>query len=63
MNERLSKFLREINGSDVEEIYEWLDGNPDAIDEMKVVMAESHGELDVVRDITTSKPYRLPQYP
>jgi hypothetical protein len=45
MNDNLKKFLRYLDDLDADEIWKWLDSNPDAVTIMIEMIVESHPEL------------------
>jgi hypothetical protein len=49
MNAKLKKFLKDLPDKRADKIYQYLDGNSTAIEEMKEVIADSHSSLDIVR--------------
>ena len=50
MNAKLKRFLKDLPDKRADNIYQYLDGNSTAIEEMKEVIADSHSSLDVVRE-------------
>jgi hypothetical protein len=45
MIKKLIEFLKELNDKDADELWLYLDGNPEAIEEMTMVIAESHPNI------------------
>jgi hypothetical protein len=46
MPDKINLFLQTLSDEDADEIWIWLDGNPDCVMEMIEVLLDSHHNLD-----------------
>jgi len=46
MNDKLFHFLTNLSDQEADAIWEWLDSNPEAVQEIIKVIADSHTDLE-----------------
>jgi hypothetical protein len=51
INTKLYQFLASLENDDAKTVWEFLDGNPEAIQDMIAAIADNHPDLDMYSDL------------